>query len=167
MVERSQRLFAAAELHFEEALTIKRKIDDRRGLASVLINLTLLRISQDRWEEVKSLTEEAAMLAEETQADEPLATAHMLLGLISHVQERDFRAAANHYAQAVVLAWEYNAVTGQRINRAIVRHLKDLVQHGKIKEARVICAHILQNGRQRLGDDYPSALEDFESLWSA
>lgn len=98
------------------ALAIKREIDDRRGLASVLLNLALLRISQDRWADVASLAAEALALAQETQSDEPVATAHMLLGLVSHVQDGNFTAAAGHYVAAVVLAWEYHVVTGRLIN---------------------------------------------------
>ncbi|RMG94869.1 MAG: hypothetical protein D6706_13050, partial [Chloroflexi bacterium] len=102
--------------------------------------------------------------AEETQSDEPLATAHMLLGLVSYVQESDVMAAADHFAEAVRLAWEYHAVTGQRINRAILRHLEEWKQAGEVKASRTICTFILQNGRQRLGNDYPEALQEFESF---
>src|SRR5690606_17558493 len=78
IVQRGRKQYEAAQAYFDESVIIKREINDQRGLASVLINLALLHISQDNWQEVKPLTEEVVTLAEETQADEPLATAHML-----------------------------------------------------------------------------------------
>jgi hypothetical protein len=72
--------------------------------------------------------------------------------------------AADHFTKAVVLAWEYHPVTGRRINRAILRHLEKVGQLGKMDVAQTICDYILQNGRQRLNGDNPSALQDFESF---
>jgi hypothetical protein len=89
--------------------------------------MTLLQISQGRRKDVPTLASEATRLAEETQSDEPLATGHTLLGLVSS-EQGNLDAAAEHYAQAIITAWEHHPSTGQRINRSILRHLRSLRQ---------------------------------------
>src|SRR5690606_38255001 len=145
-----RKQYEAAQAYFDESVIIKREIKDQRGLASVLINLALLRISQDRWQEVKPLAEESATLAEETQADEPLATAHMLLGLVNQTLYGDTLITAYHYSQAVAIAWEYHPITGQRINRAILRHLADLNRQGLSDWVQVICKSIVETSQERI-----------------
>jgi tetratricopeptide (TPR) repeat protein len=164
MVYHRLRQFEAADACFAQAVALKRALDDRRSLAGVLINLSLLRASQERRSEIRPLAEEAMQLAQETQSDEPLATAHAVLGLAASVEHGDVTTTAEHYALAVTTAWEYHPATGRRINRYVLRHLHQLLQHSQITAVRTLCEHILQTARERLGAEHPEALRDFEEV---
>ena len=110
------------------------------------------------------LVSEAEELARGTQSESHLAHAHTLLGLYSSVKGKDATTAASYYAQAVITAWRRYPITDQRINHAILQHLRYLLRLGETVAARRICEHILRAIGEEVSAEHLEALFGFEEF---
>ncbi len=160
IVHRKLGHYALAEGYFGRSIALKRELNDQHGLANVLVNLAILQVNEARWVEALQQADEARRQAEAAQADEALATSHVLLGVIKG-EQGDLTGAANHYAQAIIIAWNYHDSLGQRINRSIGRHLQQLRDNDQTDKLGVLCRSILSIIQMPLSSEHPDALQLF------
>jgi len=164
MAQRQLARFGEAESNLALAAALKTEIGDQHGLASVLVNMALLHAHQACWKEVRLLAIRAMQTAQEAHNDESLANAHALLGLVAIREARDSVASAEHYARAVVTAWEFHPAAGRRINRHVLGELTRLRAGQEAPAVVVICRRIVEAGQAELDHQHSNALHDFAIL---
>lgn len=162
MVYRQLNDFVLAEQAFREAVALKERYADKRGLASVWLNFVLLRISQGQWPEVEALAKQALVVAQELRLDQPLATAHLYLGLAATEQQVDAATISAYFTTALTTAWTFHAAFGQKINRSLVNHLMAMIDAGHgylvvaIIEALIaVCQEELVEQPEAVANFYP------------
>jgi len=84
--------YSAARVQYEESLVIRRKLGDRRGIASSLSNLGLLRLSQGDVAAAKTLIEQSLATMRELGDRVGIGNALGNLGIVAH-REEDYSAA--------------------------------------------------------------------------
>ena len=155
--------YEQAENYFTESLVIKRDLGDQRGLVSVLINFAEMHLVQQHWEDMFRLCSEAIEVIGNQPFHEPLAIASFLMG-IWHFKSGDIEAAARQFAQAIAIAWNFNSVLGQRINRSIARHIKTMSQIGKNNNTLELAEAITERAQRLIEDQHSPAIDNLKSL---
>src|SRR5207253_2190490 len=88
-----------ARHYYEQALAIRRTIQNKEGLAATLHNLGVLYLDLEQWDNASSHLEEAAQLRKELGAIASLGQTMLHLGRL-HEQLHDLPKAVECYEQA-------------------------------------------------------------------
>jgi len=157
--------YQQAEIYFQEAITIKISLQDQRGLASVMVNLALLYVSQNKWSEVKRIALEIQDDDSFKQFDEPLATSEYLLGYCN-VKSNDFDSARNRFSKALVQSWMFNPAFGQRIGKSIMNMIHSIEKQNGVSVARDFCIQIKAAIKPAFFNEYPDSIVDLDAFVS-
>lgn len=152
-----------AESNFIESIRLKRELEDQRGLVSVLINFAEMHLAQQHWNEMKDLCNEALKVIGDQPFHEPQAIATFLIG-VCHCENGLFEIATKQFARSIVIAWNFNPILGERIDRAIVRQIKALKQLGKLQDEPDFVNGLMINIQRLTTDQDFSAIKHISSL---
>ena len=157
--------YGQSETYFQESIAIKKSLQDQRGLASVMVNLALLYVIQDKWNEVEQIALEIQSSDSFKQYDEPLATSEYLLGWCN-AKNNDLESAQKRFSRALVQSWMFNPAFGQRISRAIMNVILSIEKQKGILTARDFGAQIKAAIKPAFFDEYPDSMADLDAFLS-
>jgi predicted ATPase len=94
--------YTTASTLYTESLSLRRKLDDKHGIASSLNNLGIIACEQGDYEAAQRQYEESLALFRELDDKDRIAYTLANLGIIAHRQE-DYKAAQRQYEESLTL----------------------------------------------------------------
>ena len=109
------------------------------------------------------MCDEALKVIGDQPFHESQAIATFLIG-VCHCENGLFELATKQFARSIVIAWNFNPILGERIDRAIVSQIKALQQVGKLKGKPDFVDGLMINIQHLTTEQDVSAVKHISSL---